>query len=60
MLTLIRPVKTLYNTEKALKMVEELNSGDDDWTYKVEIVNPEKNYAVIHIIDEEGFDNGTF
>lgn len=43
---------TLYKPDHAAKLAAELQAGDPDWTYKVEVY--ESGWAAIKIYDEDG------
>ncbi len=50
----MRNVTTLFDVEKAEKLVEQLNGGDDDWTYRVDRLAEPMDKAAIAVFDENG------
>ena len=54
MLNMANNPRLLLEPEAAEKVAEELNAGDEDWTYKVKHDPTGKGWSFIEIYDEDG------
>jgi len=54
MMMSLTPQTTLMSISKATEDVASMNAEGDDWTYKIRVVNEDRELAAIECYDEDG------